>query len=516
MRDILQRALSVRYPAMKPNMLVRYVDKYIAGVMHEIATQYMHVTSDDLCQGEMDFAANAVSNACGRMEIAGSMHYIYSVMQQHSSTSLIVRTYKGNSITHRVSRVCFNPKYKKDIMEALGNMSIECNPQNLRDLQSIANNSVEIDPESLASYIQQTTLTLNGHHSEAYKEKLTRNLLVANQLVWLTKHDGDVAYLDEYWEQIDSGRIHGHGLSLQRIPKQVRHAALGPCYRYDLKAASYALLTSLALQFDPTLKVAALKEYITHRAPIRKRIALDIGVSEEWMKSIFTSMGFGAELRDNPFSSIRKQLGPEKYQKLLCNAEFMDIKKQLDSVTKTITKFMTDGDFDLHGMHYCIVNPKDDKKRNTNQKLAWLYQCMESHAMGVFLQTIPDNYKVKLMVHDCIYLDRPLTAHHVADIAYKLRLHYALLSFEGDAIVPIHASGFVGTHDRQVLQDEDAHRARIVAEAAQAASYRSPHIDGNGTLPKRMVQTPWGDIKAAVWVTVAQHGAKQHSSTATR
>jgi len=289
--------------------------------------------------------------------------------------------------------------------------------------------------------------------------------------VWLTKHDGDVAYLDEYWETIDSGRIHGHGLSLQRIPKEVRHAALGPCYRYDLKAASYALLTSLALQFDPTLKVAALTEYIRHRSAIRKRIASDIGVSVEWMKGIFTSLGFGAELRDNPFSCIRKKLGPEKYQKLLCNAEFMGIKKQLDSVTKTIIDFMTEVDFDLHGMHYCTVNPKDGKKRNRNQKLAWLYQCMESHAMGLFLHAIPSDYKVKLMVHDCIYLDRPLTAHHVADIAYRLRQHYALLSFEGDAIVPIHASGYVGKHDRQVRQDEDAHMARIVAEELRALDY---------------------------------------------
>lgn len=177
MRDKLQQALSVLYPAMKPNMLARYVDKYIAGVMHEIATQYMHMTSDDLCQGEMDFAANTVSNACGRMEIAGSMQYIFTVMQKHPSTALVIVTHVGNSITHRVSRVCFNPNYKRDIMEALGNMAIECNPQHLRDLQAKANNSVEIDPESLASYIQQTKLTLNGDHSEAYKAKLTRNLL---------------------------------------------------------------------------------------------------------------------------------------------------------------------------------------------------------------------------------------------------------------------------------------------------------------------------------------------------
>jgi len=54
-----------------------------------------------------------------------------------------------------------------------------------------------------------------------------RNLQIANQLLALAVEVEGVTILDEYWEAIDSGRIHGHGLSLQRIPKRCANAARG-------------------------------------------------------------------------------------------------------------------------------------------------------------------------------------------------------------------------------------------------------------------------------------------------
>lgn len=376
MKEKLTKALRERFPDMRPLLAERYVGKYMAAVLPEIATQYMHMTSEDMFAGEMNFAADQVSQAAGRAKIDGKQHYIYALMQQDPNTSLVISRYIGNSITHRVSRVCINPNYKKEIMQELKSLTIECEPQHLKDLQANANLRVPVDSASLASYIQQTRQALSCTNNEAYEEKLTRNLQIANYLQDQIAHDSEGAHLNEYWEEIDSGRIHGHGLSLQRIPKEVRHAALGHCHHYDFKAASYALMTSLALQFAPSLHTAALQDYIRYRSAMRKRIAADVGISEEWMKSIFTSLGFGAELKDNPFHAIRKKLGQDKYHKLIANSEFMHIATQLEAVSDVILKFVGTGDFEWLGKHYTEVNAKDGKKRTPKQLLAWLYQCM--------------------------------------------------------------------------------------------------------------------------------------------
>lgn len=468
MKKKLMAALSARHPQIKPHMIDRYVKKYIDAVMMEIATQYMHYDTDDR---EMDFAADRANRASGRCKIDGVVGSVYTLMQEHMSTSLVVSMHEGNNLTHRVSRVVFNPIYKEEIMEALGSLIVECNPARLQALKEKSNVAVEVDLESLASYIAQTRLTLKqGGHGEEYEEKLTRNLMIATQLVGLARVENGVAHLDEYWEYIDSGRMHGHGLSLQRIPKEVRHAAIGRCYRYDFKAASYAIMTSLALQIDPTLKTAALQEYIRYRSVIRKRIAKDIGISEEWMKGIFTAIGFGAALKDNPHNAIRKKLGQQKYHKLICNAEFSYIVRELEQVSATILDHVGNDDFELMGRTYSEINPKDNTKRTKNQKLAWIYQCLESDALKLLVSLIPKAYNVKLLVHDCVYTEQRLATQTLDDIAYGLRQKYPLLSFEGDEIKPIHAADFVNATDRKIDQIVDAHKVSIAVEQMNAAA----------------------------------------------
>ncbi len=513
MKQKLIAELKKLHPLIADKMVMRYVDKYVAAVMTEISHRFMLMSSDEVSDGEMNFSAKSVENASGRYKLNGRTDYIYQLMQEHPSTSLFIITYTGNSITHRISRGIFNPIHKKEIMEELGSLIIECEPKRLQQLQESANHSVEIDLESLASYIKQTKLSLKQGKGQAYDEKLLRNLQIANQLQVLAREENGTVYLDEYWDEIDSGRIHGHGLSLQRIPKEARHAALGRCYRYDFKAASYALLTSFAKQIDPTLKTAALQEYIKNRSHIRKRIAKDIGVSEEWMKGIFTSIGFGAQLKDNPHNSIRKNIGQEKYHKLLCNAEFMAIKNQLDQVSVVILKELGKGDFELFGRTYTEINPKDGTKRTKNQKLAWLYQCMESDALSMFVSMIPEDYKIKLLVHDCVYLDRPLSPEHIADIKYVLISKYEFLNFEGDAIMPIHASDYVSKHDQDAELFESQHRSHIAAENSSADSQSSSldafpdspqtYMPEHCTIstsavvaPKKQVMTQWGMVDA--------------------
>lgn len=490
--SLLEKELRLLHPSLKDHQYRKCVSAYVHAVLQELATQWVHVQSDNTSSGEIDFSVNRVSEACGRTKINGRDVERFTLMQSAAATSLVVRVYLGRNITKRVSRITINPRYKKEIMNALQNLSIELNPQRLDDLESSANTSIDINPESLLSFIEACKASVPMAPNQEYEDKLTRNLLLAKELIYRAKEKNGVAYVDEYWEETDSGRIYGHGISLQRIPKEVRHAALGHCHKYDFKACSFALLAGLAKSFDPTIKVAAVTDYVTQRSVIRKRIAEDIGISEDWMKDIFTSLGFGAGLVDNPHKSIRGKLGAKKYNQLMSNPEFALIASQLDMITATIHAHTPNEGFVLRGKVYSPINPKDNRKRSKSQKLAWIYQVMESDALGLFMALIPPEYAVLLQVHDCIYLKHKLPSHHVADIKRQLMQQYPYLNFEHEYVIPIHANKDHGIRETQIDKRIASHKMDIAAQEEIAASSVTTDITEAQLVSK--IITPFGVI----------------------
>ena len=280
MREKLQQELAINQPILKDYQVIKYVDKYVDAVMTQISRQFLTVTSDEIDAGEINFAANEVYEQCGQAMLVGERVRIYTMMQEQANTSLIVQTYKGNSNSKRVSKITFNPKYMIDIYKDMMENDYLLNDVYLRKLANQANFTIPVDMDALNSYIKHTQQSMTKSRGVKYIEKLCRNLLAAKQIKQQAVQQADGSHVvGEYWETIDSGRMHGHGISLQRVAKEVRHAALGRCARIDFKASSYAILTSLALEINPEIKVEAIKHYIQKRTVIRKRIAKKLGVS---------------------------------------------------------------------------------------------------------------------------------------------------------------------------------------------------------------------------------------------
>ena len=478
MRQKLEQALLALYPTMRTIMAKRYVTKYVDAVMGELASRMAMRSDEEVADGELNFAAETVRGEAGRCDVEKKTGYIYTLMQEHPTTSLVICTYTGNSFTQRVSRMIINPTYKAQVMSELKRLVIENIPlqkaeqQQLDIIQAKANQKVRIDAESLSSYIEHTSNTLRSDGLDtAYEQKLISNLHTANYLMDIAYEQDGICYVDEYWTTIDSGRKHGHGRSLQRIAKEVRHAALGECWRYDLKAASYALMTQMAKEISPELRTAGLKEYVQKRSVIRKRIALDVGISEEWMKQFFTALGFGAELKDNPYNSIRHKLGQEKFHRLIANTEFAIITKQLKAVSQTIADDIDGDEFDLFGTTYSNIDPKDGSKRTKNQMLAWIYQRLETQVMEEFAEMIPSDYTVLLTVHDCVYLNKKMNSRTTQEIKHKLRCKYGMVDFEGEKITPIHSPHFVSKRLREHNHSVQQHNANIAEQELLAKDY---------------------------------------------
>jgi hypothetical protein len=128
MRNELQKLLASRYPTLKSYQINDSVNSYVDAVMHEIAMQFATVTSEDIAAGEFSFAADLVNKASGQVSIGKKRPRVYSVMQSDPQTSLVHITYKGNSISKRVSKAAFNPKYKKAIFKELINNNYTLTP----------------------------------------------------------------------------------------------------------------------------------------------------------------------------------------------------------------------------------------------------------------------------------------------------------------------------------------------------------------------------------------------------
>jgi len=372
------------------------------------------------------------------------------------------------------------------------NLKVEANIDALEDIERNANYTVNVDTASLRSYIAKTQQTIaetdKGQH---YSEKLRKNLAAAQRLLAMV-HEADgsnaTAHLRERWEQADTGRLYGQGYSLQCMTQEVRHAALGVCHKYDFKACAFALMAGLAHSIDPTLKLGATLDYITNRAKIRERIATQTGISVALVKVIFTALGFGAELKNNTHNAIRgalakaarmqhdseerldreiyNNLGAVEFARLVGNDTFGYIYGELHQINATILKYF-DGDyFEIGGNAYNATHPKTGKKRNSRQKLAFVYQAMESSAMLQFAELAEQ--EPLLTTHDCIYFKQKLSDDQIKYISWALQQRFRYLCFEHEKIYPITTQVHYGSRFTDEIKADRQHK-EVIAQQEQIA-----------------------------------------------
>lgn len=480
MKDQILQAFKARQRDLKEYQIEKAVDKYIQVMLRAIASS---IANFGFANSELSLSIVDLREEIGKIRIQDKQQWIINLMHANEQTALVLTNFKGNK--GKNSRVSLNPIYEKQIMEKLINLNYELSESRVKELSARANVWVTAQPDCIDDFIAKTLEKYveieNDQKMYVYREALARNMLIAGQIKsQIVTKDGE-SLLPEHWEATDSGRMYGHGLSLQRVPKHVRHAALGLCHQYDFKASSFGLMTSLALQIDPRLKVADLSDYIKHRARIRTSIAKEIGVTENKIKDVFTSLGFGATTANNPFSSIRGSMSSEQYEGLMANVQFKHIRQAMELVRETVANHYSDA-FTFMGRNYDKFDPKSDptkpKKRTKNQKLAWIYQVMESNAITMFGEIAADNgYIPLLFAHDCAYFKHPLPGDLLNSIMYELNRTFPMLRVEHSKVVPIHKTGAAFRDLVEYEELAESHKAFIDTEELAVSDGPSDPLD---------------------------------------
>lgn len=499
----LLEALRISKPEIgKDYLYQRCVDKYVDAMLPAIRAAIAIKPRDELMPSQFLFCQSQIREVIGT--IGKEQHYIYQRMKDDDATSLIVIEHKGfnkNGVS-RLSTAKLNPLYEELVIDELLNVRVERNQKLLDEIERTSNYCVSVDPSSLQAFITKTAQTLratkNGVH---YEQALFRNLAAAQQLqsmVHVPDAEHDTYYINERWEQADCGRIYGQGYSLQRMPKEVRHAALGVCHKYDFKACAFALMAGLAHEIEPTLCVGATLDYIKNRQKIRQRIAKQLNINESLVKQIFTAVGFGADLKNNQHNAIRgalakaarqqlqldaterlerdvyNGLGEDEFQRLIANPTFRYIYEEFQTINATILAYFNTDDFKIGEYTYSAIDPKTGKKRNSRQKLAWIYQALESHAMLAFAELAEQ--EPLLTTHDCLYFKQKLSSEKIKDISVQLQQQFPYLRFEHEVIYPISGDATYEARFSDADEFERKHRHRIADEEKKARWYKPKEI----------------------------------------
>jgi hypothetical protein len=502
LKEKLREALMLAQPIIEKDYLYdRCVNKYLDGMLIAIRDA-LAMNRDTKCnvQGAFAFPKEAVDKQIKKTSINQKQVSICSLMEENESTSLIIEVHRGFGFgcnNSMLSVVTLNTLYEDLIWEELKNMNVKSDTREVIAKENEFILSVPIDTASLTAYMEKTQQSIDDtDKGQRYTDKLRENLMAAQKLLTLmddADENNETPYLREVWRQADCGRIYGTQYSLQCMTKEVRNAALGECSKYDFKASAFALMAGLAHAIDPTLKIGATLDYVKNRQKIRERIAKETGIDVKLVKEIFTALGFGAELKNNTHNAIRgalakaarmqhdmsvrldrdvyNNLGADEYMRLTSSQTFKFVYEELQLINATILQHFEGDDFEICSRAYSVINPKTGKKRNSRQKLAFIYQALESCAMLEFAELAQQ--EPLLTTHDCIYFKRRLNAEQVKDITWQLQQTFAYLRFEYEPIRPIATDEYYATKEaKRQCEEQDA----IAFEKQQMANWTKQMI----------------------------------------
>ena len=476
LRDRLFSEIQKHYgDGIKTYQIDRLLDHYLPCVLIEINES---ITRPENPNGELSLSLLAL-DAIGIIRYQGRRYKLQRFMNLIPETRLFDVVFSGN--IGKYSRVVLNPSYQDDIMKELLDLNGGIpTPAEKKILLARANHRIPIDQVSLNNFIIQAdhrARTASG----GLLLKIVRDLKRARTLNDYIECVKGQYYLSEYRQPSDSGREYGHGLSVQNLSRELRHAVLGVCHQYDFQAHSFAVMASLARAINPELSVAQITDYIRYRQPIRQRIARDVGVTEAQIKGIFTSLGFGARPVNNPYNSIRKILPDDaSYQRLLAQQEFLYITQELEQINATILNYWGfQGAVEFNGYTFTETEtgPSGRQvKKSDNQRLAWIYQNLEAQLTRKFIEIIRERTGLEPLttVHDCIYYRQQIPASALVDVQVILRESLEYVRVEHTAIWPLTTAAGYSDRLSDQAQWEQEHQERIRQSELEARGYVSP------------------------------------------
>lgn len=190
-------------------------------------------------------------------------------------------------------------------------------------------------------------------------------------------------------EYRDKSDRYYHGA--QNLRKSVRNEYLkanGLGVQYDLVCAAQSLLYQRYLQLNPDQPLDLIADYPTNRDKIRSRLADELELPIDTIKTIITAIFTNATVSANPRHEIFKlcEYDPARIDWINQDLYLTLLRKEISAMWKALKV-----DIDL-----------GDTKRVNGSLKAGLYRKHERHVMDVLITHIAASGKKYYIIHDCI------------------------------------------------------------------------------------------------------------------
>lgn len=404
----------------------KHVSKYLAECAKQVIIDNF---SSDAGHGYF-INATAIDSKLGSIIVNGQRKYIWSIIQQFNERVFDIIA-KGNNIGKKLTMA--NSQYTLEEIIMAGGTCEELWHHVYDPLfkntpvEGVDYDIVPIDMVSLGNYIKDNLTKQEGNVSIAYSEALRRNLKHAQKIYMLASAaDGD---LIQVINNSVFGRKYYTGPNLQNVPKEVRHAALGECWEYDIECSVFAwkldAYKDCAAVRGESVSASYTLEYIDSKKQKRKELAkLIFGTDKDWavgiVKEFITAIGFGANKNSKGYveNGVYHRAA---LNEIITSREKLDIAlsdpwiNEFINEQSVMNKYILDTD-NIGKDLKSIPQLQTDKGRFCpNAAMAYLYQQSERRLLNDML-TVCEGRDLLLTVHDCFYIRRKLGDERIAQL----------------------------------------------------------------------------------------------------
>jgi hypothetical protein len=320
---------------------------------------------------------------------------------------------------------------------------------------------VPVDMDNLHNYIADCYVRISraNDSNQRYVKKLVKNAGSALHVFDCAKANGDV--MRQSYAYSDFGRLYMKGINLQNgIGSEVREAALGKCYKYDISSASYAFRLGYIKTVCPSAKTPALFELVEQKKHIRNKLVkecltntnADDHTKLKIIKGALNAIGFGAKLDVNS-NGLKDSIYSYLDRKQFIEHNFIqELKIELNQFTQLLKE-------EIPNKRAKALMPTTQKRFSARALESYVYQRIETSVMENVMQNTKAD--VIMWCHDAIYTRK---REGVGNLNYYLHqqqyMQYA--SFEEEELStwrnPFkHAESVqgIGEHNKRIKAEEN-------------------------------------------------------------
>lgn len=255
---------------------------------------------------------------------------------------------------------------------------------------------VPVDVPRLWSYCRKLKHMIDDPQADLFiggdAEDYQYRLDVVGRMMGMAYYRGDQWAIIQRYIESDSGRLYGKNINLQTVPRSVKEVALHGLWEYDFANCHYAILHQLAGQYG--LALPAVCHYLQNKRQVRRQLMLDLGLSENEVKTCVIALIYGARFSHRHEDAIPAAIGQDAALRLYQHPLFFALKVEVGKTARGIIEKWPRSRKRLKNAYGKWISEKKDWA----QILAHLLQGIEAKMLEAVRKLYPN--EILLLQHD--------------------------------------------------------------------------------------------------------------------